>query len=240
MTDPMTRLLLTRPVAASDRFLGQLRAVWSGPLEPVISPLIRIVPMEVRIQDFTYQALIFTSEQGVQSAVRLGLPLGLTAYVVGPQTARAAQAAGFQPISAKGNAADLVALILDLRPSGPLLHLRGENVAGDVTRRLQQTGIPASEVVAYRQERLPLSIAARIILDGPAPVVVPLFSPITVSNLAKHVPFLGKLHVVAISDAVALAAAMLAPQRLTVAAEPNSAAMLQATVAALEGAGRAG
>ena len=231
-------LLLTRPLPASRRFLDQVQAV-TGPVKAVISPLLVIESIDAILPDMSFSGLILTSENGAEAAGRLGLPHGLRAWTVGDRTAQVAQALGYPPISADGDADALVALILASGEAGPLLHLRGEHVRGDVAGRLSAGGVPTSEMVVYRQSAAGLSADARRLVSGAAPVVAPVFSPRTVSILMESGNFLAPLHVVAISAAVAQAARAADCASLTVATAPDGAAMVAATVATLRGLARA-
>jgi uroporphyrinogen-III synthase len=228
--DPVQPILLvTRPAGSAARFLAAL----GRDIPAVISPLLDIVPLATPPITAPVAALILTSEHAATVAAGMGFPAGLTAYVVGPQTARAARAAGFGPISADGDAETLVSLILHHRPTGPLLHLHGEHTRGDIARRLHDAGLTCLEQTVYRQVELPLSDAAKAALAGPLPVLAPLFSPRTAAILADQGPFLAPLHVIAISPAILDPIAPLSPATVTVAERPDSAAMVAATLSRL-------
>ncbi|HVG49766.1 MAG TPA: uroporphyrinogen-III synthase [Rubellimicrobium sp.] len=228
------RLLLTRPEAASRRFLLACEKAWGGPVLAVLSPVMAIRPVEVRLEK-PPAALVLTSENGAVRAGELGLAPRV-AWCVGPRTAAAAEQAGFQAIEAGPDAEALLAALLDARPAGPLLHLRGEHARGEVVGRLRATGLDAWEVVAYRQEALGPTPDARAALDGPDPLVVPLFSPRSAALLEGWAPR-APLHVVALSPAVSEAARRLGPERLSVAYRSESGAMVEATLAALASRG---
>ena len=228
------RLLLTRPEAASRRFLGACEAARGGPVPAVLSPVMAIRPVEVWLEE-PPTALILTSENGAARAGDLNLA-PREAWCVGPRTAAEARRMGFRAIEAGPDARSLLAALLDARPAGPLLHLRGEHARGEVVRRLRAAGLDAREAVAYRQEALAPSPEARVSLDGPDPLVAPLFSPRSAVLLAGWEPR-APLDVVAMSPAVAEAARPLRPGRLCVASSPTGAAMVEATLAALASRG---
>ncbi|EYD74187.1 Uroporphyrinogen-III synthase [Rubellimicrobium mesophilum DSM 19309] len=225
--DGTARLLLTRPEPAARRFLAACEAVRGRPIPAILSPILEIRPVEVRLAELP-AALILTSENGVARAREIGLG-GCPAWCVGPRTAEAARAAGFQAIEAGPDAEGLVAALLAARPEGPLLHLRGEHARGDVAERLRGAGLDAREVVAYRQDALPPSAGARAALDGAGPLVAPLFSPRSAAMLATWSPR-APLHVVAMSEAVAEAARAMTPDRLRVAPSPEAGAMVGITL----------
>jgi len=235
MNDPTPILILTRPAAASARFLAQVRAGSDRPVTAIVAPLIQIGFTDAVLPQTPCAGLIFTSENGACAARRLGLDPGLPVFAVGDQTADAARRAGFQPVSADGDAGALVALILLRRPRGPLWHLRGEHARGDVAAQVAAGGVAATDLVVYRQAECPLTASAVAALGGAATVILPLFSPRTVSIMVQQGPFVAPLHVVAISPAVADAARALAPATLSLARTPTGGAMLSATIAALQG-----
>lgn len=224
------RLLLTRPEEASRRFLAACEARRGGAIPAILSPVMEIRRLDVRLGE-PPGALILTSENGAARAGELGLG-ALPAWCVGPRTAAVAQGEGFRVTQAGPDAEGLVAAILAARPAGRLLHLRGEHARGDIAGRLREAGLKADEAVAYRQEPLAPTAEARVALDGPEPLVVPLFSPRSAVLLAAWTPR-APLHVMAISDAVAEAARPLGPESVRVARSPAGEAMVEVTLDAL-------
>lgn len=235
-------LLLTRPAPQSQRFAAEvLEAV--GPLPVVISPLMQPTDLDPTLPDLPFRALILTSETGAEAAGRLakGHPLPNLAFCVGERTAKAAREAGFEVRSAKGDAAALIALVLSTLSDGPVLHLRGENVAGDIAETLTKGGIKTHSAILYAQRPQPLSPEALALFHNHAPVLIPIFSPRSATLLAKamaekpHAP----LWIAAISPAAAAAAAALSPDRLVTATAPDSGNMLHAVAALLSAAAKA-
>jgi uroporphyrinogen-III synthase len=224
------RLLLTRPLQAARRFLAACEAAHGAPLPAILSPVLEIVPQDVALAERP-AALLLTSENAAGRAGALGRA-GLPAWCVGPRTATVARAQGLEPVEAGPDVEALLAALLGARPSGLLLHLRGEHARGDLVGRLHAAGLRAEEAVAYRQEARSPTGAARAALDGPGPLVTPLFSPRSATLLAGWQPR-AALRVVAMSEAVARAAAPLGPERLVVADAPSGPAMVQATLGAL-------
>ncbi|WP_101342184.1 uroporphyrinogen-III synthase [Cereibacter azotoformans] len=231
-------VLLTRPEAQGARFavalreaLGPVRLVTSPLMVPeFLSPPIALLP----------EALIFTSETGVEGFRRLAAP-GLAgvgrAWCVGNRTARAARAAGLDAQSAEGDAEALIAAIVAAGERGPLLHLRGAESRGEVAPRLAAQGLVVVEAVVYDQRPQPLLPEALALLAGAAPVLAPLFSPRTARLLGLELARAGvapQLWVAAMSPAVAEAAGALSPARLRVAARPDAEALLDAVKALLD------
>ena len=221
-------LLLTRPDAAARRFAGQLGAQ----VETLYSPLLRIDLLDVAPMVGAARAIILTSENGAMAAGRMpGLPCD--AWCVGDRTAAAAMEQGFTPLSAHGDADALIALILSHHETGPLLHIRGEHVRGDVAKRLNAAGVITRDIVAYRQQSQALSPQALAALAGSRPVILPLFSPRTVTILAQSGPFSAPLHVVAIGVEAAELAKELGPRSSVQAISPDAMGMVQAVRASL-------
>ncbi|MBL4812781.1 MAG: uroporphyrinogen-III synthase [Rhodobacteraceae bacterium] len=189
-------ILLTRPVEGAQRFAGQLGAV-----DVLISPLMKIEPIGGRPPKAG--GLVLTSVNGAQAAARLGMAAGLTAYCVGPQTAKAAQDAGFRVVAATGDAVALLALIKRKAPAENLVHIRGEHARGNIAARLNEAGIKCHETVAYRQTSMALSGPAQAALAASRPLIVPLFSPRSAALFAQAGPFAAPIVVVALSSAVA-------------------------------------
>jgi uroporphyrinogen-III synthase len=227
----MAILLLTRPAAASARTRAEVERRCPG-ARIVVSPVIEIVPADPGVLPLPAE-LILTSENGAEAAAGLGLPAGLRAWCVGAQTAAAARAAGFDPVSAAGDAEALLALILSREDRGLLLHLRGEHARGDIAPRLRAAGRQARDAVVYRQEEQALGPEARAVLAGAEPVVLPLYSPRSAAILAAEGPFAAPLRLIAISPAARRAAGALATAVVCEAARPDGEAMLAAICASL-------
>ena len=227
-------VLLTRPAPQSQRFAQALQARLSS-VQVVVSPLMQTEWLHPPLPDRPFHALILTSETGAEAAGRLratGTPLPETAFCVGPRTTDTARAAGFAAISADGDVHALAALIRAAHPQGPLLHIRGEDVAGNLAETLTNGGIETHSAILYAQRPCPLSPAALTLLQGDGPVLVPLFSPRSAQILAQALPADAKapLWIVAISPAAATSAQALAPARLTVAPHPDGGNMLQTVI----------
>ncbi|KQI73882.1 hypothetical protein AN191_01865 [Loktanella sp. 5RATIMAR09] len=224
-------MILTRPEAQSDSFAGEVRACWSGPLEVVISPLLRIVPMAPRIG--SVDAVIFTSANGVEAAERLNIPKGVPAWCVGEKTGALAQGAGFVPHIGPGDADGLIASIIAAQPNGRLVHLRGKHARGAVKDRLRAAGLDCADFIAYDQQPQMLNNDAKRALDAQEPVIFPLFSPRTATILHQQGPFSAPVHVIALSQAVADGFGGGSARQVTVATRPDMPAMLTATLDAL-------
>ena len=224
----MTTLVLTRPQADSERFLAAVEAEF-GPVKSVISPVIEVVSLPVDLP--SYDEVILTSANGVAEAKRLGVKAGTRAWCVGQRTAKLALEAGLEPISADGDADDLVELILS-QTTATLCHIRGVYSRGQVAARLIAQGRVCKEAIAYDQRDIPPTEAALHALAGTDPIVLPLFSP----RSALLIPAVQQapVHVIAMSSAVAAEVADLGADTVTIAENPNFEAMLAATCRRLD------
>lgn len=164
-----TRLLLTRPAAQSRRFAGQVAARFGERFDCIPCPMVEIIDLPATAHFDAFDAVVFTSQNGVAAYKRLGGPAGKKAYCVGARTAEWALQLGLSAVSANGDLAALNALLAQDAPNARLLHLSGEDVAGAVTGNV-------TRVIAYRQAALPLTPQARALLEGAEPPVVCLFS----------------------------------------------------------------
>ncbi|WP_417806340.1 uroporphyrinogen-III synthase [Thioclava sp.] len=220
-------LLLTRPRTSSEAFARQFHARFGADWPVIVSPLLEIVPLDATIPPA--DALIFTSQHGVNAFATHEGANGRVAYCVGARTAQAAQAAGFRAIVGDGGAKALVPIIAAAYRGESLLHARGEEVAFDVQESLNSAGIVTKSVILYRQHSLPLSAEAITALKRERGLLVPLFSPNSarafhVALPDPHAPLL----IAAISAAVAQSCAPAADMRIEVAPSPDANGMLEA------------
>lgn len=219
-------ILLTRPMAQSQRFAAALAAITRLPV--VISPLMetRYLPATVPPGDFS--AVVLTSESGARAAGGVLGRLPHRAWCVGDRTAAVAREMGFSATSANGDAEKLIARIRQGRESGPLLHLRGTNSRGNVAKTLTMGGIETEELIVYDQAERPFSPEARLLLNGDSSIVMPLFSPRTARIFARQGLARPGLWVAALSPAVAQEITGLATAGLEIADQPDAEGMLLA------------
>jgi uroporphyrinogen-III synthase len=222
MTRDAPILLLTRPEAAARDFLRSLPENVVARFNVLVSPLFDYAPVPHAPVD-PGADVILTSAAAVPYA---GPGRGRTAWCVGDRTTSAAQEGGFEARNARGNAEDLVTLILHERPLGPLVHLRGEDSRGHIRDRLLAAGLSCEERVVYAKVPKTLTRQARGALMGNTTVVLPLFSPETARLLYGQGPFAARLIVLAMSGAVAEAAGPLHAARVEVADTPSLAGMV--------------
>ncbi|MDO6590374.1 MULTISPECIES: uroporphyrinogen-III synthase [Rhodobacterales] len=224
-------LIVTRPAPIAKAFVGQLRDRFGDQVRFITSPLLEIVPLPVADDLSEITGVIFTSAQAVDV---LALPRGLTAWCVGPRTTERAKSAGFATITGPGDAAGLAQMIMQAAPCGRLAHIRGRHVQENVARRLNESGIPCADIIAYDQRPLTLTAESKNALKGKLPVVLPLFSTRTATILNEQGPFFAPLHVVVMSEQIKRAVGRMNAQTTGIAVQPSGRAMVDATVARLD------
>ena len=228
------RLLITRPQAEAEALAEILRARGHVPL---VAPL-----MEVEVLDgpelplLSVQAVLATSANGVRALAKRTSRRDVLLFAVGPQTAEAARACGFQGVfSAEGDAAALAEFVADnLDPAkGPLLHAAGAETAGRLSQALQGRGFSVETTVLY--EAVPVltlpKLAEDVLKEGTLDGVL-LFSPRSAKTFAARVTeaklaqACERVAALCISAATAAALTPVSFSRVTVAGAPNQDGML--------------
>lgn len=233
MAIAMVRLaLITRPQPDADSFARDCRSVG---IEPVIAPLMSIAFHDVPVVLPPGSALAFTSANGVRAFQRLTAWREAVVFAVGPASAEAARAAGFQTVhSAGGDVDDLAEMIAaHWDKGGDVLHIAGAHRAGNLVAALKGRGLSARRQVLYETRNEPaMPVAAAQALSGDARVDVALFSPRTArlfASLADQAglgPALGNHRAVCLSDNVAAELDPAAWGAIAVAAAPNTEATI--------------
>lgn len=219
---------MTRPRAASERFVAQLPTRTRSRVTVIHSPLLDIRPLPVQVVTTGVRGLIFTSANAVNAAASMGVDQRLPAFCVGPATTGTAKGAGWQAQMVGGTAEELVAALLQLRPESPLLHLRGEHSRGNIAERLTELGLTTLEQPVYQQRLLPLTEEASEAASGSSPIIVPIFSPRTARQFADVWTGSAPLWIAAISEATAEPLKSLGYERLRIAKEPTPKKMRKA------------
>jgi uroporphyrinogen-III synthase len=233
------RLLVTRPREDAELFAQALAA---RGIETAIEPMIEIIDLPgppVTRQDA--QAILFTSVNGVRALHRrnrgdLSEFAAVPVLAVGDATAQAARDAGLRQVeSAAGDVAALAALVeARLAPgAGPLLHVAGSQVAGDLAGRLTAGGFVLRRAAIYTARPAgALSAATRDALRHGLIDGVTFFSPrtaaafVTLCREAGHLPQLGAIVAFCLSQAVAQAARAANWRAIIVAPRPDQDALL--------------
>lgn len=233
------RLLVTRPRDDAEAFAQALAA---RGVDTMIEPMIEIVDRPgPAVVPGDAQAILFTSANGVRALVRrnrsnLADFLDLPAFAVGAASARAARGAGFHQVeSAAGDVTALAGLVTArLVPGdGPLLHVAGSDVAGDLTGMLAVAGFTVRRAAIYAVRKATALSAATLDalrqgkIDG-----VTFFSPRTAAafvSLGREsgaLPALAGVAALCLSQAVAQAAGAVSWRVIIVAPRPDQDALL--------------
>ena len=234
--NPGIHILLTRPSAQSTAFGDQLQHRFGARIQVVLAPLLQITPVSTALDLQGIAMLLFTSVNGVTGFAALSDRRDIPCLCVGQKTADVARAVGLTAVSAGGSADDLLQLALtqtDL--DGAFLYLRGRHAARDLVGDLAAAGKCARAAVVYDQKALPLTDAARTLLDGKARVLLPLMSPRSARLFASAADGLDLRNTVAIaiSEGAAKPLQGLSLAAIRIAARPTAAAVTQEIAATL-------
>ena len=228
------RMLLTRPRLDSEALAGELA---TRGIDTLIAPVIEIVALPHEPPaDVRYQAMLLTSGNAAAALSSLSLDKTVPVYCVGDATGQRLMALGFTDVrSAAGDVDDLAKLLCDgLDPDrGPLLHLTGALVAGDLAGALGAVGFAVERRVVYRAEAVGgLDGAAVAALRGNGLDGVLFYSPRSARILVGLLEAAGLVSAAAemtaycMSPPVAEAARKLVWRKVTVARRPNQLDLL--------------
>ena len=197
---------------------------------PVVEPLFAIEAIPAGLPP--YDALAFTSANGVRAFARLDPARDRPVFCVGGRTAQEALDLGFrQVMSADSDVTELADLIGNRMPPGArLLHTGNEESRGDLSGTLAARGVQASFVPTFRATPVVspgLRLAAHL-RGEPAFEAILIHSAraaAILSQFAADAPRRAPLDVASISADAARPLVHLA-RRVQTAARPNEAALL--------------
>lgn len=231
------KLLVTRPEADSAALAETLAALGH---EAVVAPLLAIRFFdEAELPVRNWQGLLVTSANGARALGRrrdADALRNLPVFAVGQASAEALVHEGFTRVRAAGGDVDTLAalVVASLRPDeGPLLHVAGSVVAGDLGSALAAHGFKVERAVLYEAEkavRLPGAACDALekgSLDG-----ILLYSPRTARTFVSLVTKagledrLGDVTAYCLSQAVADALKGLPLRGVKIAHEPEQSALL--------------
>ncbi len=235
------RVLITRPREDAEAVAEALAA---RGVETMIEPLLEITDRPAGGLDLArVQAVLLTSANGARALARATGRRDLSVLAVGEATAAAAEDAGFRDVEAAGG--DVAALAelaaAGLEPgAGPVVHVSGSVVAGDLAGRLGALGFTVHRAVLYdtRPVEALSEVAATALSQGAIDAVL-LFSPRTakafvrLAERAGVAAALGRVRALCLSANVAGEARAIRWRAVCVAERPESAALyalIEATV----------
>jgi uroporphyrinogen-III synthase len=230
------RALVTRPLEGSENLAAALA---TRGVATLVEPLIEIrFPLPQALDLAGVQAILCTSANGVRALARATRERGVTLLAVGDATASRARAEGFVAVeSAGGDVDDLARLAMTrLDPQqGPLFHVAGNVVTGDLAGSLRAQGFSVERCVLYEaRAATALSPAAIDNLRAGAIGFALFFSPRTAAIFARLAEIAGVaeccmgLTALSISAAADAALATLPWHDRRIAERPNQPALLDA------------
>ncbi|MBT7955916.1 MAG: hypothetical protein HN731_12045 [Rhodospirillaceae bacterium] len=237
------RVLVTRP-GEDGTALAEL--LGARGVESVVEPLLAIKQIEGPALALEgVQAFLLTSANGVRALARRTDRRDIPVYAVGDATATTARGTGFTQVhSAAGNVETLAELVAELLKAedGPLLHVAGSAVAGDLIGLVEAAGFECKREVLYEaaNERSLTSSTIAAIKDNHIEAVT-LYSPrsaeifVELIRKARLVRSCRNMLAICLSQAVADKISELHWLDIHIAAEPNQEALLD-LVAALNDA----
>lgn len=153
------KILITRPLEDAER----LQALcFDFGFEPILAPLMSIVPVKQPAPLPAFKSIAFTSANGVRcfdETLTRPLVPGLPVFAVGQITAEICAERGYKVKAiAEGDVVSLAETIKGVITQGPVLHPCGRHLAGDLVRRLSTYGLEAIPWQVYEakaETRLP-------------------------------------------------------------------------------------
>ncbi|MBL8559767.1 MAG: uroporphyrinogen-III synthase [Hyphomonadaceae bacterium] len=233
----LRRVLVTRAEPGASETAARLRALGH---EAIVAPMLVIEPVAADADIAGFQALLFTSANGVQAFARASSSRSIAAFCVGDATGEAATANGFTNVRiAGGDVRALAAFVSQsLRPdAGALLHVAGADLAGDLVGALTADGFTAERRIFYRAapvRQLPMQVRNAL----PSDIDVVMFHSArgcaafldVVRKDAPAVQCLQRIAALCLSAAVADVARSCAWRTIVVAQEPREDALLRLLV----------
>ena len=232
------RVLITRP-GEDGTVLAEV--LGARGIKTVIEPLLAIKYIDGPALDVnSVQALLLTSANGVRALTRRLDRRDIPVYAVGDSTATTARKAGFAQVhSAAGNVETLVGLVKEiLNPrDGPLLHIAGSEVAGDLIGLIERAGFECTREILYEAivERSLKSSTIASLKDRQIDAVS-LYSPRSAENFvelirkARLVRSCSRIIAVCLSQAVADKISEIQWLDVLTATEPNQEALLKLVI----------
>lgn len=148
------RVLVTRPQFDATRTAARLGVLGH---HAMIDPVIEIEAIAAADSGVVFDAIVFTSGNGVRAASGFEAFKKMPVFAVGTRTAEVAREYGFANVGvAAGDVNALGELIASELPAGArVLHLAGADRAGDLPGRLAQSGIMTETRIIYRAKPAP-------------------------------------------------------------------------------------
>ena len=229
------RALVTRPGEDGEALAKALEEIGiDTDREPLMS--VKIVKGD-DVELDGVQAVLLTSSNGVRALAERSPRRDIPVFAVGDATAKTARGHGFKQVhSASGDAGALAKLAVELlEPErGPLVHVAGTEVAGDLAGELTKAGFRCRREVLYETPPArALSAAAIAKLKGGEIDTVLLFSPRSATifcelvRKARLLRACRQITIVGLSRAVGDAVEEVKWERIAIAAAPPQDALIE-------------
>src|SRR5579872_747164 len=205
------RVLITRPEREATTIAAALAERGH---QAVIAPLFHLqmlAPQDLAVALAACQAVLLTSANGARALARATEARAKPIFAVGDVTASTAEGLGFSSVAAAGgDGAALVDLVSQhLKPAnGPLLHVSGVDIAGDLAGALAARGFEVGRVALYNaREASALPEPARAALEARALDAAAFFSLRASALFARLISQAGLSQTCRTVTAVAISAA---------------------------------
>lgn len=229
----MACVLVTRAEPGASETAARLRAAGHT---VIIAPMLVIEPVAADATTAGFQALLFTSANGITAFARESRERALPAICVGDATGEAAAANGFGSVRIAGGDVRALATFVaqTLRPEdGALLHVAGADLAGDLVGALQRDGFTAERRMFYRAtpvRHLPMAIRN----DLASRIDIVMFHSArgctAFLDVVEKAPSLQRIAALCLSEAVADVARKHVWREVLVAQAPREDALLRLLV----------
>lgn len=177
--------------------------------------------------------LALTSANAARRLTGIGVDRARLIFAVGDSTADLARQAGFGDVESASGDVRALARLIAARSVGPVLHLRGEEAAGDLAGALADAGLACRALVIYRNAPAPDAPArARAAIRAGASVVL-LHSPRGARRWIDAVGATTIAHI-ALSPAVAAPLREAAISDITIAERSDESSLFDALARRLE------
>ncbi len=226
-------VVVTRPLNESAFLAAELTR---RGYDVLVEPMLYIAQCDAALPLLdNYQALAFTSANGVDAFITLSRDRTLPAFAVGGHTADALRKAGFAKIhETNGDAATLAREIMQSSVTGArILHASGKAAAQDLGRLLSPHKIIVDRIVLY--EAIPAKKFSECLVQALYACTVKdvlLFSARTAATFGTLVKesgltdMIGSTRAVCLSNAIASEAAKLSWGKIVIAVRPTADALL--------------
>ena len=158
------RILVTRPAEDQAQTLQELQKIGA---EGISAPVVQIVSMHFDIADLPWQAVIFTSRNGLRalSDIQRTRLFHVPVFCVGGKTACLAREMGFGEIAASApRVSDLASLVCDnlQAEAGPILYISARCRSGGLEEELKMRGYLVTLIEAYESQPV-LTLSADVV-----------------------------------------------------------------------------